>query len=597
MRASSHSHVGGSESRGEEGVAMTNRKNGTTAAQRQWIQKLVGLTAVAHDDPQPEGAADLVELTISPEAGRLEFGGKLQYKATGKPADGPPRDLTREVVWSSDDRAVVSIGANNGLAAALGAGSTTIQARLERGIDGDLVAAAAVTVVSGPAPVRLIAISVTPERVTLKSGEGKQLQALGKFSNGKSEDVTTDVLWISLGPEVEVGNRGGFATAKPVAGEKTVTVLARHPEDPGTFGSAAVVVRGNQVPPPNRPVLKSITLRPPDPTGVVGNMFLFLADGRFADGSQRDVTKEVVFSSSDTSVLRFGGANVAKAESAGTVRVTARDAATGVTGTTGVTVKPGDTPPAKRFVSHVTVTNDSQVVLHRAKDEVLRGTYETAPPASIRPGATVAFSLDSGTADATSGFVRWEAEGVPEESWTITYGYTGASNKGDADQEVQGARFRAAAPVVREKDFVFALAQGQTPPPPQPQQQVAVSCLITVVNETQSVLTLVDPDNDRGEFFTHPQDTLKPGESTQFAYVQTPRETEPEKLGCKGSVSWELSPPASGVWICKWVNLVAERNQAAGQVSTGEEVVQSLAEAGQGDENVPFRFVLRSRAR
>jgi hypothetical protein len=245
----------------------------------------------------------------------------------------------------------------------------------------------------------------------------------------------------------------------------------------------------------------------------------------------------------------------------------------------------------------VTVTNDSQVVLRRAKDEVLRGTYETAPPASIRPGATVAFSLDSGTVDATSGFVRWEAEGVPEESWTITSGYTGASNKGDADQEVKGARFRAAAPVVREKDFVFALAQGQTPPPPQPQQQVAVSCLITVVNETQSVLTLVDPDNDRGEFFTHPQDTLKPGESTQFAYVQTPRETEPEKLGCKGSVSWELSPPASGVWICKWVNLVAERNQAAGQVSTGEEVVQSLAEAGQGDENVPFRFVLRSRAR
>jgi hypothetical protein len=133
--------------------------------------------------------------------------------------------------------------------------------------------------------------------------------------------------------------------------------------------------------------------------------------------------------------------------------------------------------------------------------------------------------------------------------------------------------------------------QPNQPPNQQPTQAVNANCVVSVTNNTQATLTLSDQKNERGDFMTNPATSLKPGASTQFVFVQTPNETEPAKLGCKGSLTWDIGSPGSGKWTCEWDNPLAEKNTATGTVEP-QGSFESLEQIGQGDENVAVAFTL-----
>jgi len=90
-------------------------------------------------------SATLVSLTVTPANPSLAAGTKQQFTATGTYKDGSKKNLTSSVTWTSTPPIVATIS-SAGLATAVAAGSTTIQAT-----SGSITGSTGLTVTAGPA--------------------------------------------------------------------------------------------------------------------------------------------------------------------------------------------------------------------------------------------------------------------------------------------------------------------------------------------------------------------------------------------------------------------------------------------------------------
>jgi hypothetical protein len=88
------------------------------------------------------------------------------------------------------------------------------------------------------------------------------------------------------------------------------------------------------------PQLVSITIQSPNTVLPLGVVIQLTATGTYSDNSTADLTSSVAWSSSNTSVARFGSAGLLNAISIGAIRVTARSVAAGVAGTIDISVAP-----------------------------------------------------------------------------------------------------------------------------------------------------------------------------------------------------------------------------------------------------------------
>jgi peptidoglycan hydrolase-like protein with peptidoglycan-binding domain len=252
---------------------------------------------------------------------------------------------------------------------------------------------------------------------------------------------------------------------------------------------------------------------------------------------------------------------------------------------------------------HVTITNQSghdlELVPGSAVLENPRGSeFDTPPPQSIggdKGTATIVVSnnfpwttgvgghVTYKVADdpATTVFVQWERGRIPKRKATMTV-TPDDPKRYTHDQGFDGDSF----------SFTFGSKDG--PKPPTPANDTAASCLITVTNSTGVVLTLTQQGHERGDFMTFPAVALQPGDNTTFASVQTPKDTNKDAQGCQGFVLWSVGEPQTGTWRCTWDNPVGQKNQADASLEPqgAGAGLNSLAQAGQGDENVPFAFTL-----
>ncbi|HTX75831.1 MAG TPA: Ig-like domain-containing protein [Terracidiphilus sp.] len=189
--------------------------------------------------PTSQGATALAQLS--------------QFTALGT-ENGLQYDVTGQVAWTSTDTAVATVGtAGNGtpgLVTAIGAGSATIEATYTNKDSSKVVATAAYSVTAGTAPEPLLSISVVPGGTTV-SNEGMtgQYLAFGTFSTPPlTRDITSEVTWISLLPEIaSIGSGGtpgelaGLATAEGYTG---ATVI--YAEDTKSNPDGTVVVSNAQ---------------------------------------------------------------------------------------------------------------------------------------------------------------------------------------------------------------------------------------------------------------------------------------------------------------------------------------------------------------
>lgn len=247
----------------------------------------------------------------------LPQGLQQAYRAYGIPADGgTPVDLTQQAQWSVSDAGIARIGnteGTRGLLEALAVGSVVVTVTFEaHSAQAELQVSDAV----------LESITVTPDGETLFEGQSKAYTALGAYSDGSEQDITTRVSWtVEDDATIGGGNADAVASISNADSEQGLLhalaagdVLAVATLD-GLRGAATVEVIAN--------TLQAITLSPGAATLPKGLSLPFEASGTFADGTQLDISDAVLWQSSDAAVATLDAQGLASGHALGTVTITA----------------------------------------------------------------------------------------------------------------------------------------------------------------------------------------------------------------------------------------------------------------------------------
>jgi hypothetical protein len=180
--------------------------------------------------------ATLVSITVSPDTDSVAKGLTRQFTAVGHYTDNSTQVLTELVTWSSSDNAVATLSnvdGSRGVATTAGVGVATVTA-ISGGVTGD----ALLTVTDAS----LVSIDVSPAVASITSGATQQLAATGHYTDNSTQDLTTQVTWISTDVAIAtVSNVDGFNGLATGVGAGTTSVTANKN---GLSGSAALTVTG-----------------------------------------------------------------------------------------------------------------------------------------------------------------------------------------------------------------------------------------------------------------------------------------------------------------------------------------------------------------
>lgn len=277
-------------------VATVSNAGGSEGVAQAMNQGVVTITATvgAHvGSVQVTVSAAVLQLVqVTPSMPSIASGLQLPLSATGVYSDSTTQDLTAQVVWTSADESVATISNASGLEGVLtGAslGSVVVTASLS-GTTGSTT----VTV----SPSVLQQLQVTPPNPSRPRGLDVQLTATGVFSDGSTQDLTSQVTWTSADVNaVVVSNASGtegVARAQNV-GATTVTATLS-----GVTGSTPFTVTTAQ--------LTHIDVTPTSLTVPLGTVRQFQALGRYTDGSTQNLTAQSTWSSSNTAALDISNA-------------------------------------------------------------------------------------------------------------------------------------------------------------------------------------------------------------------------------------------------------------------------------------------------
>jgi uncharacterized protein YjdB len=169
------------------------------------------------------GRAQLTQIRISPRDMPLAEDGYATLRAAGLYSDGSTKDVTRVVNWQSSNEKTATVrNALNakGLLNAKAAGTTTITAQHpQKAISDSLV----LTVFRA----QLVSIELVAEPPRLALGGTGQIVAKGRYSNGETRNITSDLLWSGSNDAIIVvdntSGSKGIVTAKSI-GTCTITV-------------------------------------------------------------------------------------------------------------------------------------------------------------------------------------------------------------------------------------------------------------------------------------------------------------------------------------------------------------------------------------
>lgn len=270
--------------------------------------------------------ANLVDLSVSPPDAVLAAGTAVAFRATGVFDDGTVQDLTRSAAWSTSVPGVATVtglGPQQGVVVGAAPGSAQVRASF-----GGLTAVAPVSV----SAALVTSLQVSPPNVLLAPAEELSMRAIGRFTDSGTVLLTERVVWSSSDPSVlSVSNADGARGRVMALAPGTATVLARD-VDSGVEVGVPATVTGSAL------VSLAITPAPLDlPSGRRAEL---TATGTFADGSERDLTLQVGWTSSDPTRVAVGNSagsrGVVQALAPGPATVTARHPGSGVAATAAV---------------------------------------------------------------------------------------------------------------------------------------------------------------------------------------------------------------------------------------------------------------------
>jgi len=228
--------------------------------------------------------ATLKSIAVTPVNPNVAAGLKVQFVAEGTYTDGSKRNITDQVTWASSAPAIATISnmtdpALQGLATALTVGTTDITATLG-GVTSDaqtlevtpaVLDEIVITRVDPLDPAKPLAMDpIVPRGVPV------QFAATGKYSDGTTPDLTTQVDWASSEPTVATINTVNVAPeglASTVAfGQTRITATFE-----GKQAEVSLTVLDLHI--------TKITLTPGEDRVVVGAPVVFTADVTYSDGN------------------------------------------------------------------------------------------------------------------------------------------------------------------------------------------------------------------------------------------------------------------------------------------------------------------------
>lgn len=268
--------------------------------------------------------AVLQQLQVTPANVSTPKGVGRQLTATGVYSDATTQNLTSQVTWASSNAAVVAVSnasGSEGFAAAVDVGSVTVSASL-----GSVTGTTPFTVT----PAVLTGVSVTPAVVAATTGTVRQLGAVGVYSDGSTQSLTTQSAWsVTNGAIAFVSNATGSEGLVTMLAEGTTTVRAQFG---ALVGQATLVITQAQ--------LVSVDIAPAFASTPLGFTRQFIAFGTYSNGSTQILTSQATWTSSDESIALLSNAagtqGLMSTVDVGTVTISA--SYLGVTGTTTHTV-------------------------------------------------------------------------------------------------------------------------------------------------------------------------------------------------------------------------------------------------------------------
>jgi hypothetical protein len=319
-------------------------------------------------EPAELTPANLVSIAVAPASPTIPLDTSRQFVATGTFRDSSTEQLA-SVSWGSSNSAVATISNDStNLGNAYGAAQGTANLSACAG------AVCGSTTLTVGAPV-LVSIAVSPSNGTVPAGLSVQFDAMGTYSDGSMQDVTSSVTWSSATNPVATINSTGLATGVMTGGTTIIAALG------AVQGTAMLTVTS--------PVLASISVTPTNPSIAAGTTQQFTATGTYSDGSTQNLNTTVTWSSSATSVATISTAGLATSVAQGSTTITATLGP--ISGMTTLTV----TAAAPTLVSIAVTPANSTIVLTTSQQFTATGTYSDSSTQNLTATATWSSSATS----------------------------------------------------------------------------------------------------------------------------------------------------------------------------------------------------------
>ena len=254
--------------------------------------------------------AALQSIAVSPALASIAPRGTQKFTAIGTFSDGTTQDISSDVTWTSSNTGVATVGTLGGVAIGQGTGTTQISAALG-------------SITSAPAKLTstsatLQSIAVTPTTASLARNGTLQFSAIGTFSDGTQQNVTSSASWSSTNTSIaSIGIGSGLVRGINAGSTQIRAALGAVGSPPATLTVTSAT-------------LKSLAVTPGSLAIAAGTSVSFTATGTYSDGSVQDATSSVAWTSSKPAVATIGASSgLATGVAAGTTSITASQGGAG----------------------------------------------------------------------------------------------------------------------------------------------------------------------------------------------------------------------------------------------------------------------------
>ncbi|HUI75386.1 MAG TPA: kelch repeat-containing protein [Candidatus Acidoferrum sp.] len=243
----------------------------------------------------------LISITVSPSAPAIPIGNQQLMVATGNFSD-QSKQILSSALWSSSSPTVSEVsndGTSRGFSTSEVQGTATITASAA-GVSGSTI----VTV----SPASLVSLSLSPPSLTMPLGTTEQLAAIGTYSDGSLQDLTSTATWSSSSSAATVSS-SGLVTAASL-GSSTIQASS---------GSISVSINAAIGP----AMLVTLAVSPSTASISFGASQQFQVIGTYTDGSINNLTNAVSWFAVPSQSLSISSTGLATGIAAGTGTITA----------------------------------------------------------------------------------------------------------------------------------------------------------------------------------------------------------------------------------------------------------------------------------